>query len=405
MGHGERSIMFRRWTLLLLLSVAHAQPSAEPPSGLKVVVTPQPAPTVVLTPEADAQRQEASLNKADQLRREGNQLYSQGRYREAIAQFEASLKLKADIELFYSIGVSYQQIEVWNSCIYWMDQYLQKASDEAKRGRAINARKNCQSRIDVDQKIIVESNPTNAKVYLDDKRAGVVGMTPYERDISPGPHKIWVEMDGYELFYQNFIVSKKEPFKIKVQLSELKQYGFLYVDCNIKGAHIFVEGKNVGITPMTEPIKYHEGKFQVTLTKDGYSSSERIVEVSSGRIKSVDAVLIPLFTPSGWRSVVGWTFLVSSVILGTAGAIASVKLANEEYNDTDEFKKYADYEKMSYWIGGGVAALSLSLIIWDAAREEIPENDINLNYKKPIKLPQRSAGRFQLNPLGFSLSF
>lgn len=400
--------MSRRWLLLLLLSAAYAQPTPSPAAGeapsLKVVVTPNARPAVVLTSEADAQLQAEKLAQAAKLRREANKLYSQGRYRDAIGKYDASLALHRDIGVYYSIGVSHQQLEDWSKCIQWMDKFLEKSSDEAKRGRANNARKNCKSRIEVDQTLLVKSTPSGAQVYLDDHRAGVVGTTPYETKITAGPHKIWVEKDGFDPFYRNVVISRKEPFNLDIKLDKTTASGFIYIDCNVKGASIFVQGKNIGITPLIHPIKYPEGQYQASVRKDNYSSFNRMINVKKGQIEVINVNIMPMETPSTWRSSVGWTFLVTSLILGSAGAATSVVLANQEYNDSDRFKEYALYEKLSYWIGGSVSTISLALIIWDAGRVYVPEEDINPNYGKPVKLPE-SSSRFNVSPLGFGFTF
>src|SRR5207249_3900374 len=49
-------------------------------------------------------------------------------------------------------------------------------------------------------RLAVTSEPPGAAVYIDLKAAGVRGVTPVVIATSPGRHRVFVELDGYEPF-------------------------------------------------------------------------------------------------------------------------------------------------------------------------------------------------------------
>lgn len=362
-------------------------------------------PAVVLTPEAQAEVSAADQKRADDLKGEANILFRDGRYKEAIEKFQRAFEIVRDIELLYNIGVSYQNLEAWQECVSFMERYLEKAAVGPKRDRAENTRKSCEARIERDQELTIESTPPGAKVYIDDRARGVVGTTPFRNYVKPGSHRIWVELDGYEPTDQTIEVQKATPFRMNVQLSQVQNRGWLFVDCTVIDATVYIDGKNVGLTPFQAPLAYGAGSHQVVVERDGYTRFSAQVKVDKGRLARVDAHLVQTEHNSSWRSPLGWTMNVLG-ILAIGGGVTAFFFAEEEFNDTDKFKELALYEKLGYGVGGGLLALGTTLIIWDKARDVIADEHKNPKYGEPVKVEgEPSAFRFGAGPGGVSFGF
>jgi hypothetical protein len=268
-----------------------------------------------------------------------------------------------------------------------MERYLDKATPGPKRDRAENTLKSCDARIERDQLLIIESDPPAARVFLDDREKGVRGQTPFRNYLRPGTHKVWIELDGYETVEQTIEVQKKEPFRMNVAMRVIQNLGYLFIDSTIKGATVFVDGKNIGLTPLREPLAYGAGRHQIVVDRDGYTRFDQHVSVEKGKVTRVDGYLVRTEFVSSWRSGTGWTFNVLG-ILAVGGGITAWQLADKEYNDTQDFKDLAFYEKLGYGLGGGLMVLGTSLIIWDRARDRIDDDHRNPDYQKPVKLPK-----------------
>lgn len=396
---------FKRLLALMAVTLVATAAQAQP---TKVVIQPPAAPEsgaaagkVVLTPEAAAQLSAADRQRAAQLKSEANKLFVDGRYKEAIDRFTRAYDINRDANLLYSVAVSYQNLERWQQCVDYMERYLETAPVGPKRDRAENTRISCDARIERDQQLIVSTTPPGAKIFIDDRAKGVVGQTGKDKAFTtylrPGQHTVWLELDGYEPVEQVIEVQQKEPFRMAVALTKVKNVGWVFVDCTIKDARVYIAGKTVGLTPFDKPVAYPEGPLQIVVERDGYTRFSKEIQVRKGQVSTVDAYIVALQTPTTWRTPTGWTFnVIGALTIG--GGIAAWLYADTLYSDTDDFEKFSLYEKIGYGVGGGLLAIGTSLVIWDKARGVIPEDERNPNYGKPVSAPS------DVGPVGFGVS-
>lgn len=406
--------------LLAMVVVAAAPALAQQPVPVPVPVNQndgQPVPVPVPVPASATSAaavaapalSPADKKRAQALKAEGAKFYSQGRYKEAIDKFSRAFAINQDINLHYNIGVSYEQLEAWQECVSFLDRYIAKAPVGPKKDRAANKRKSCEARLQTDQTITITSTPPGAKVYIDDKKTGVKGATPYTGTLPPGQHKVWIELDGHEPVSQTIDVQQGAPFSLNLQMRKFANQGWLYVDSSIINAQVYINGKNVGLTPFESPLPYPAGLHQVVVQRDGYSRFSTQVQVFKGRLARVDAYVSQVETNSTWRTSLGWTMEVLGFV-AIAGGVTAYFFAEEEFNDTQTFKDLAFYEKLGYGVGGGMMAIGTALLIWDAARDVIAEKDRNPKYGDPVQIrgaEQPSAFRFGAGPngVGFGFSF
>lgn len=412
-----------RCALVLALTVgtpwAQTGEDSPPPSTAPtpVQLTPPPAgapsavaPKVVFTPEAKAQLSAADKARAEALKQEGNDRYKAGRYKEAIEKFQMAFDINEDGNLLYSIGISYQQLEAWQECVNQLERYLETAPVGAKRDRAENSRKSCDARIETDQQLIISSVPAGARIYVDDKSKGVQGQTPFRTDVRPGNHTIWLEKSGFEPVKREIQVQKREPFRLDVPLEPIKNQGWIFVDCSVIDARIFIDGKTEGLTPLHEPLSHKAGAHQIVVERDGYTRFAQHVMVKKGQVTTVDAYMTRTEHLNTWRTPIGWTMNVFG-ILAIGGGITAYLFADVidggKFNDTQEFEDLALYEKVGYGVGGGLLAIGTSFVIWDKVRDVIDDEDRNPRYGEPVKLPSKNAQApiIRVSPNGFSFGF
>jgi len=208
---------------------------------------------------------------------------------------------------------------------------------------------------------------------------------------------------------QEIEVQKKEPFRLNVRLERFKNSGWIYVDSSVIDARVYVDGKNVGLTPFQEPLPYNAGAHQIVVERDGYNRFARHVTVKKGQVTTVDAYVTRTEHLNSWRTPIGWTMNIFGILAIGGGVTAYLfndVIDGGKFNDTDQFKELALYEKVGYGVGGGLLALGTSFIIWDKVRDVIDDEHRNPRYGDPVKLPQ-TAGipRIGVSPRGLSLGF
>ncbi|MGK0360456.1 MAG: hypothetical protein ACI9U2_002769 [Bradymonadia bacterium] len=400
MIHSVRHIVVL--SLLLVTAPALAQQPVPVPVPVPASATPvaKPAVSLPVTPTLSP----ADKKRALELKSEGSKLYAQGRYKEAIDKFSRAFAINLNIDLHYNIGVSYEQLEAWQECVSFLDRYIAKAPISPKKDRAANKRKSCEARLQTDQTIMIASTPKGATIYIDDKSTGVKGATPYTGTLPPGQHQVWIELDGHEPVSQTIDVQQGAPFSLNLQLRKFANQGWLFVDASIIDAQVYIDGKNVGLTPFEAPLPSEAGVHQVVVQRDGFTRFSTQVTVVKGRLSRVDAYVSQTETTNTWRTSLGWTLEVVG-FLAVAGGVTAFFFAEEEFNDTDKFKDLALYEKIGYGAGGGLMVIGTALLIWDAARDVIAEKDRNKKYGEPVKIGTPTAFRFGAGPTGVGFGF
>ncbi len=134
-----------------------------------------------------------------------------------------------------------------------------------------------------------------------------VGRGEYSELMMPGSYHVRVVRNGYRDRIMRLDVERNNPQSVVLEPLEPK-YGTLRVESNIVDAEIEIDGERVGLTPNV--IKNILAKTHtVTLKKNGYSVATRQVEVSEGKITSVNVkmsemaniaeyVSTPTYTPT-----------------------------------------------------------------------------------------------------------
>jgi diacylglycerol kinase family enzyme len=139
--------------------------------------------------------------------------------------------------------------------------------------------------------INIKSEPTNARIYLDDEDAGI---TPgIIKSVAPGTHEIEVRMDGYDVWSKKLDVEAGKEIVLTAALQ--MKVGSINIKSDPAKAMIFLDGKNVGITPETIYIfalsDLKPEKHTVEVRMDGYEVWSEIVDVVADKEKFLTAAL------------------------------------------------------------------------------------------------------------------
>ncbi len=143
--------------------------------------------------------------------------------------------------------------------------------------------------------IRIETTPSGATVYLEDKDGEPIGRTPYDGKLSAGNHTLIIELEGFVGQVSEISVKKKSSSqKFKVKLAKVEK-GTIEVmpakaQAQVAGAKVFVDGREEGNLPDT--IKVDAGAHQVEVKKEGYKTYEEWIEVAEGETTRVKVELI-----------------------------------------------------------------------------------------------------------------
>jgi hypothetical protein len=320
---------------------------------------------------------EATKREAAAHYHEGRRLFDQELYSSAIERFRQAQELYPAPANLYNIAKCYERLGASNLCVSSYQSYLKLY--ESSEGRSApdvvdvrNAIEKC--RLGARIPLSIESDPPGATVYLDamDK---VVGQTPYATHTDAGSYRLKLTLDGYTPFERTLNVRPGEPLKVVFKLERFQAIGKLSVRANVMGAAIYVDGKNVGLTPFSDSIDLSAGSHQVTVDKDDYAAYSTRIEIVANRRATVDATIFLNEPPATWKGYTGYTTL--SVGLGSvvAGYFLGSK-ADTYFTGTPDFDEYAGYQKMAYGTGAALALTGVLLAIFETLDDRaIKEGD------------------------------
>ncbi len=139
--------------------------------------------------------------------------------------------------------------------------------------------------------VVIESEPANATIYLDDKKKGALNSTPWSGSLE-GEHKLIIEKRGYKVVETRLSADPSKLLVIKAVMAEDDYLGWVEIKSNVPGADIFLDDKTVGAigkTPFSGNFK--PGKHTLWITSDGYDEYKQEFEVIAGETAEIKAQL------------------------------------------------------------------------------------------------------------------
>ncbi|MBA3462258.1 MAG: PEGA domain-containing protein [Deltaproteobacteria bacterium] len=284
---------------------------------------------------AHAQNAEA-LKKAQSAFDNAQVLYLQGKYDEAAAGFQDAYSARPFPQFLYNVGAAFHMKgktqndgDSYGKAVDYYKRYLKddpQASDKAKVERAIGVLETEIKRLkdgkisptaakapsqevqqlgDVKVRglIVVESEPSNATIYLDDKKKGPHATTPWSGSLE-GEHKIIIEKRGYKIVEKTVSADPSKLFVLSAAMAQEDYLGWVEVTANVPGAEIYIDDKTIGAvgkTPLSQNIK--PGKHTFWISVEGYDEYKEEVEVIAGETHTIKATLKG--APVGKINVVG----------------------------------------------------------------------------------------------------
>ncbi|WP_051303817.1 PEGA domain-containing protein [Calidithermus chliarophilus] len=135
-------------------------------------------------------------------------------------------------------------------------------------------------------KLVVESTPRGAQVFVNGKFAGT---TPLTLSLAAGRAEVEVRLEGHQTYKVAVTVKAGETTRLAPTLARLERPGTLAVRSSPSGAQVLLDGKAVGTTPLTLQLK--PGKYSLEVRRDGYRLYKTTVTVQAGQTAQVTAAL------------------------------------------------------------------------------------------------------------------
>ena len=174
--------------------------------------------------------------------------------------------------------------------------------------------------------IEITSRPPGAKIYIDDKTIGAYDTTPFKGQLEPGPHKFWIEAEGYEPYMEEVDVIAGESQKLHAELSG-DPVGYLnFRGAGIESVAVYVDGEILcDRGPCRKAVK--QGNHTVQVKRSGYKTFTRKIEVQA----ATELTIRPQLSKNPGRGDAVWAYVFAAAFTG-GGVFAGLQ-ANSIHDD------------------------------------------------------------------------
>jgi tetratricopeptide (TPR) repeat protein len=141
-------------------------------------------------------------------------------------------------------------------------------------------------------KLVLNSTPSSAKVYLNNTYKGITPLTIDQ--LTPGDYQLKLSKEGYQYWSKQVTIAASQTNKLSVSLIAKPKpalvYGQLSIDSTPSNAKIFLNDKPKGTTPLTLD-ELSPGTYQLKLTKEGYQDWQQEITIIANQVTRVSTNL------------------------------------------------------------------------------------------------------------------
>ncbi|HXU65636.1 MAG TPA: PEGA domain-containing protein [Polyangia bacterium] len=210
---------------------------------------------------------------------------------------------------------------------------------------------------DIDTKglVVIDSKPQGATIYLNDKRSGPFGTTPWHGSLESKPVRLILESKGYKPEERSVSPRSDKLIDVYIALSEEHYLGWIEIVSNVVGADLYIDRKDIGAigrTPFTGQLK--PGKHTIFLEKFGYQPLQQEIEVPAGTAAQHTLTMQP--AEAGWVTITGKSTVGARLIVDDKFGCATpcrAEVAPGKHKLRVEKDGFEDYES-DLEVGRGV---------------------------------------------------
>lgn len=143
-------------------------------------------------------------------------------------------------------------------------------------------------------RVEIDTEPTGATLWIDNRNAESVGTAPYSGRLSLGKHTVFAELNGYEFAIKEIRVRKnKRVQRFVITLAELESGSIDILpapgNTNADGATVLIDGEERGTVPDTFEVP--AGDHEIAVVKEGFQRFEAQVTVKKGESQELAVTL------------------------------------------------------------------------------------------------------------------
>ncbi|MCP4755255.1 MAG: PEGA domain-containing protein, partial [Proteobacteria bacterium] len=219
------------------------------------------------------------------------------KFEDAAHEFEASISLHPTASALFNLANCYKVSHHYDDALSAFSKmridYKEELSPEIHRA----IERHVKEILSLVAEIHIAVTPHGATIRLDGR---IIGTSPLDKNVrvDPGKRQVQVSLDGYQTEHREIDLLAKETSSLSFDLKRSRAK--LFISSNVDDATVFVDGQEVGYTPLSDPLLLEPGNYAVRLDKTGYAAGERDVDLTAENQRFLNLILMP--TASGVES-------------------------------------------------------------------------------------------------------
>ncbi|MFN3203012.1 MAG: PEGA domain-containing protein [Bradymonadia bacterium] len=242
------------------------------------------APSSVLAQGAPQGAEEEVDPAFTQTLSEGQAAFKAGRFKEAAELFRQAFEIDPRGNLLFNVAICYEKAGDTIAAVKFYERFIAAVPNARNRPQvqqqivALKA-----SLADKYVEVQVTTAPKGAYVFIDSKSQGTIGATPTTLKLLPGSYTLIVEKPDYETVKVPLDVAEGQPQQLEYVLVNSQKVGSVRLRIPEKGASVMVDGKNIGVSPIKDPIRLPQGPHEISVLKPGLTPWKKNVNVFAGQ--------------------------------------------------------------------------------------------------------------------------
>lgn len=224
----------------------------------------------------------------------GVELYREGRYEAALAEFVRAYEIAPHFSVLYNIGQMQHLLDRSPEALATLERYLEQGGERipAERRAEVEATIERLRQVIGFVRITVEG-PGEATVLIDGVEAA---RTPLDEPlaVNAGRHQVELRAEGYLPLSRAITVAGGAEVALRVALDPVPSApGALLVLSPLAAVTVSVDGRERGTTPLDEAIALPAGEHLVELSRPGYRAESVRVTIDAGEVTRLERTLEP----------------------------------------------------------------------------------------------------------------
>lgn len=257
----------------------------------------------------------------------GAQLYQEGDYEGALAEFRKSYELRRAAVVSFNIAQTLRALHRYHEAVQVFERYLREARGEISAARRAQVQRTIRALKRRIAPITLKVQPAGAEIRIDGRE---VGEAPLGEPLMLGAGRRVVEVtaDGYVSVRDELEVVGRQPRTVEIRLAKKETAGTIDISSEPDGAEVRIDGLEVGEAPVERKVP--RGGHVIEASLEGYELYREPVEIAPRQSLSLNVVLEEEQPPG---LVDRWWFWagVSALVIG--GTIAAIFLAQPDEPD------------------------------------------------------------------------